>query len=89
MTAEGRGVGRCGEIAVFVPYTAIGDTIEAKNFKGCKTYAFGKMISLIKPSQDRIEIDCKYFTKCGGCTYRHMTYQAELEVKRTACKEMC
>ena len=27
MTAEGRGVGRCGEIAVFVPYTAIGDTL--------------------------------------------------------------
>ena len=88
MTAEGRGVGRCGEIAVFVPYTAIGDTIEAKILKVAKTYAFGKMISLIKPSQDRIEIDCKYFTKCGGCTYRHMTYQAELEVKEQRVRDV-
>ena len=69
MTAEGCGVGRCEEIAVFVPYTAIGDIIEAKILKVAKTYAFGKMISLMTASQDRIEIDCKYFTKCGGCTY--------------------
>lgn len=87
MTAEGWGVGRCEEIAVFVPYTAIGDIIEAKILKVAKTYAFGKMISLITASQDRIEIDCKHFTKCGGCTYRHMTYQAELAVKEQRVKD--
>ena len=38
-------------------------------------------------SQDRIEIDCKYFTKCGGCTYRHMTYEAELAVKEQRVKD--
>lgn len=81
MTAEGCGVGRYKEIAVFVPYTVIGDVIEAKILKVVKTYAFGKMISIITPSQDRIEVDCKYFTKCGGCTYRHMAYKAELVVK--------
>ena len=87
MTAEGCGVGRCEEIAVFVPYTAIGDIIEAKILKVAKTYAFGKMISLMTASQDRIEIDCKYFTKCGGCTYRHMTYEAELAVKEQRVKD--
>ena len=56
MTAEGWGVGRCEEIAVFVPYTAIGDIIEAKILKVAKTYAFGKMISLITASQDKLTV---------------------------------
>lgn len=82
MTAEGSGVGRYKNMAVFVPYTVVGDTVQAKILKVAKTYAFAKIERILTPAKARIEPDCKHFTKCGGCTYRHMTYEAELAVKQ-------
>lgn len=39
------------------------------------------MEKIVKPSADRIEIDCKYFPKCGGCSLRHISYDSELKIK--------
>ena len=36
---------------------------------------------LIKPSEHRIEPDCSVFQKCGGCDFRHITYEEELRAK--------
>ena len=30
----------------------------------------------------RQEADCEYFELCGGCTYRTISYEKELEFKR-------
>ena len=42
MTAEGSGVGKYDGMAVFVPMTAIGDTIECTIVKTGKSFCFGK-----------------------------------------------
>lgn len=81
-TAEGSGVGRTsGGIAVFVPQTAVGDEAEVRILKVKKTYAFGKLERLIKPSEHRIEPDCPHFSKCGGCVWRHISYDEECRIK--------
>ena len=41
MTNEGNGVGKHEGIAVFVPFTVIGDVIECRIVKVCKTYCYG------------------------------------------------
>lgn len=82
MTAEGNGVGRIDGIAVFVPNSAIGDKLEIKIVKIQKNFAFGKIEKIISPSSDRQKIDCDKFIQCGGCSYRHITYQAELKIKQ-------
>ena len=41
MTNEGNGVGRYEGIAVFVPMTSIGDVIDCKIVKVCKSYCYG------------------------------------------------
>ncbi len=87
MTADGSGVAKYNGIAVFVPSTAIGDKIEALILKVKKTYAFGKVLSIIEPSSDRIEPDCKTFSKCGGCVYRHIKYEAECKIKENKAYE--
>lgn len=82
-TAEGSGVGKTeGGIAVFVPQTAVGDEAEVRILKVKKTYAFGKFERIIKPSEHRIEPDCPYFSKCGGCVWRHISYDEECRIKR-------
>ena len=81
MTAEGNGVGRADGIAVFVPHTAVGDVISCKIVKLAKSYAYGIIDRIITPSPDRIESGCEVSAKCGGCTFRHISYPAELEIK--------
>ena len=78
-TAEGSGVGKTEDgIAVFVPLSAVGDELEVRILKTKKTYAFGKIENIITPSSARIEADCPQFSKCGGCTWRHISYEEEL-----------
>ena len=81
VTAEGSGVGKYDGMAVFVPLTAVGDTAKVKILKVKKTYAYGKLIEILTPSNDRIEDNCPYFNKCGGCVYRHINYTAECKLK--------
>lgn len=81
VTAEGSGVGKYEGMAVFVPLTAVGDTARVRVLKVKKTYAYGKAMEIIKPSPDRTEPDCEVFNRCGGCVYRHISYEAERRIK--------
>lgn len=81
MTGEGSGVGKHEGMAVFVPLTAVGDTVRVKILKVKKNYAFGKLTEIIAPSPDRTENGCPSFNQCGGCVYRHISYASELIIK--------
>ncbi|MBQ9861725.1 MAG: 23S rRNA (uracil(1939)-C(5))-methyltransferase RlmD [Clostridia bacterium] len=83
MSAEGNGIGRAEDgMTVFVPFTAVGDVIRCRIVKVQKTMAFGIVDELVTPSNDRAtQITCPAFGKCGGCTYCHVTYDAELRYK--------
>lgn len=87
MTADGNGVGRCRNMAVFVPNTAIGDHACVRIIKTAKTYAIGKLLSLPRPSPDRMEADCPHFLQCGGCAFRHIRYPAELQIKEQRVRD--
>lgn len=82
ITNEGNGVGRYEGMAVFVPFTALGDEISCKIVKLKKTFAYGIIDEIITPSKERIEPDCSAYKKCGGCSFRHMSYEAELKAKQ-------
>ena len=81
MTTEGNGVGRCDGIAVFVAMSAIGDTLKVRITKVQKTFAYGIIDEILTPSPNRINCDCSVFTKCGGCAFRHISYESELAIK--------
>ena len=82
LTSDGDGVGRAGELVFFVPNTAVGDTIRAKVLKVKKNVGFGRVEEVMKPSADRIEPECPVSFSCGGCVYRHISYEAECSAKR-------
>lgn len=82
MADEGYGIGRINGMAVFVPYTIVGETVKAIIIKILKNYAVGKLIEIVKPSENRIKSDCNTFYQCGGCALRHMTYDEELRFKK-------
>ena len=81
MTTEGSGICRIEGMAVFVPGTAVGDRCAVRIVKVLRKYAFGRLEKLLAPSPDRIAPDCPVAAQCGGCVYRHIRYEAELQIK--------
>lgn len=81
MTAQGSGVGHWEGMAVFTPLTAPGDVARVRIVKAAKNFAYGRLEELLVPSPHRVEPDCPCFSQCGGCCYRHITYEEELRIK--------
>ena len=82
-TAEGAGVARLEELVVFVPGTIRGEVWEVQLLKVKQRVAWGKGVRLIEASPCRLEADCPHFGRCGGCQFRHMSYDEELRAKGT------
>ncbi len=81
LTNEGNGLGRHDGMVVFVPLTAPGDHIEAKIVKTGKSFCYGILHQLVTSAPCRTAQTCSVYEKCGGCALRHITYEAELNLK--------
>ncbi len=82
MSDRGQGIGRTEEgMAVFVMGAIPGDHVTAELTKVKKRYAFGKLVHIDRPSEDRREGFCIYNGECGGCPYSAMNYEAQLSLK--------
>ena len=88
VTHDGNGVGKYDGMAVFVAGTAVGDKAKVHVIKAKKNYCVGKLSEVIEKSADRIDVDCPVFSKCGGCVYRHISYEAEALLKQQRVEEV-
>lgn len=82
LTHEGHGVVKIDRYPVFVSNALIEEEIEYKLIKVKKNFAIGKLLEVKNKSKDRVEPPCVYYYKCGGCQLQHMTYQAQLNMKK-------
>jgi 23S rRNA (uracil-5-)-methyltransferase RumA len=82
ITSDGDGVAHVGGIAVFIKTAAVGDVCRIKILKVKNGYAYGKIEDILTESQARISVDCPCFGRCGACTFRHISYEEELRIKR-------
>ncbi len=75
------GIGRLDGKAIMVPHTAPGDTIEARIVEAKERYALGASIRILEPSPLRRTPPCAYAGVCGGCSWQHLRYDAQLQAK--------
>lgn len=87
ISSLGSGVGRYENMAVFVEGAVTGDKLSVHIIKVKSSYAVGIIKKIIKPSKHRIASDCEVFEKCGGCSYRHIDYAHELEMKKGSVQD--
>ena len=78
----GNGVGRYDGQVVFVRGAVSGDRVRAKIIKVNKSFAVARLEQIITPSPDRADGFCSAPLSCGGCVYRHISYESELLLKR-------
>jgi 23S rRNA (uracil1939-C5)-methyltransferase len=77
----GKGVARDTGKAVFIPFTIGGERVAAKIVREKKQFAEAELIEVLEPSPERVAAPCPYFGRCGGCSYQHMSYPHQLELK--------
>ena len=81
-SSEVLGIARVNGAVVFVPHAVRGEEIDLRITKVMKTSCTGEIVKIHNPSPERMEPECPYAGKCGGCAYRHLTYPEELWTKR-------
>ena len=86
-SSEGLGIARIDGQVVFVHGAVRGETCDVLVMKVLKNAAFGKIAALVEPSPARRQPDCPYYGRCGGCDFRHMSYEEELWAKRARVQD--
>lgn len=88
ISGEGFGVCRAPDgRTLFAAGALPGEEATVKIIKEYKSYLIGRVEQLTKPSPHRAESDCAAYPRCGGCSFRHVDYQTELEYKRAFVKQ--
>jgi 23S rRNA (uracil1939-C5)-methyltransferase len=78
---KGKGVAKVDDLVIFVPRAIPGDHCQIRIVKKKSSYAEGKILSLLSPSQDRVEATCGHAHECGGCTWQHVDMDAQRNAK--------
>lgn len=83
LAAGGDGVARLesGRV-VFVEGGVPGDRVELASLQERRGTLRARIGRIAVPSGDRVEPACPHFADCGGCTWQHVRYAAQLEAKR-------
>ena len=81
---EGEGVVRAGDerFVVFVADALPGEEVEARLVTKKKNYGTAKVLRRLSESPERITPACGIFGRCGGCQLQHISYGAQLRMKR-------
>lgn len=85
---QGEGIAKIDGLTIFIPNAIKGEKIKVLIVKVLTSHAFGKIIEIINPSENRIESDCTTYKRCGGCSLRHIKYEETLKMKQNAVQSL-
>lgn len=92
-TAEGLGIARMDGQVIFVHGAVSGERCVIRILKVRAHFAYGRVEKILSPSPARIPPDCphapsgSFHPACGGCQFRHVSYEEELDAKRQRVAE--
>jgi len=83
---RGRSLARIGDagFVVFLEGAVPGDRVRAQVRRRKGRFAEARVLEVLDPSPLRTTPRCEYFGVCGGCKWQHVSYPAQLEMKRQA-----
>lgn len=83
----GNGVARSSK-KILVPYTLEGEEIEAQMVLEKKNYGLAGIKKILKPSLERVQAPCLYYTECGGCNLQHLSSARYQQFKQEQLDEI-
>ena len=86
---EGEGIAKINNFTVFIPGAIKGEKIKILIVKVTSSYAFGKILEILKASEYRCNpVDCATYKRCGGCNLRHIQYKETLNMKKNTVQNL-
>ena len=85
---QGRGIGKLNDKVIFVNNALPGEEVSVEITLEKKKFYEGKLIEIIKESNDRIKSKCPYFYECGGCDLLHLSYENQLKFKQNKVRDI-
>lgn len=85
---EGEGIAKIDDFTIFIAGALKGEKIKILIVKVLSSYAYGKIIEIIKESKFRVIPDCATYKRCGGCDLRHVDYEETLNMKQNAVQSL-
>ena len=79
---DGEGIAKINDFTIFVKEAIKGEFCKILIVKVNKSFAFGKLVEVLKSSENRVNPDCATYKRCGGCSLRHMKYDETLKIKK-------
>ena len=79
---DGEGIAKIDDFTIFINGAIKGEKCKILIVKVNKSFAFAKLIEVIKKSENRVDSDCSTYKRCGGCSLRHIKYNETLNLKR-------
>ena len=78
----GKAVGRLADGRVcFVADALPGERVQVGVAPSTKRFVEGQLERVLEASPRRVKPPCPYFGTCGGCSYQHIAYDLQLELK--------
>ena len=84
---SGEGVARIDGKAAFIPFAIPGETVDVEIVEQKKSFLRARLEQVVMVSPDRVEPPCPHYFKCGGCSYQHVSYERQLELKRKVVQD--
>jgi 23S rRNA (uracil1939-C5)-methyltransferase len=83
----GDGLAHSDGNTVFVPLVLPGELVRIESITKKKKFIRGRLQSVVEASPERIAAPCPHFSRCGGCQYQHIPYDAQIRYKTQILRE--
>ena len=82
IAAEGKSIARIDNMVIFLPYVVPGDIVDVQVIRKRKNFLEGRVVKIVKKSENRTEPFCTHFGICGGCKWQNLPYEKQLYYKQ-------
>ena len=87
LTHDGVGVADLDGRRVFVADALPGERVEIELRKKRRKLQEADLKRVLEPSPSRVEPECEYFGRCGGCALQHVAHPAQVTFKQQVVAE--
>ena len=84
----GEGIAKIDGFTIFIPNAIMGEKCEILIVKVLASHAYGKITKILSVAENRVDVDCPTYQRCGGCDLRHMTYDNTLVLKQKTVQSL-
>ncbi|WP_416187901.1 23S rRNA (uracil(1939)-C(5))-methyltransferase RlmD [Clostridium perfringens] len=85
---EGEGIAKIdNKYPIFIEGALKGEKVKVRIVKVNKNFAYGKLMEVLKASEERVNPPCAIYKRCGGCKLQHASYKAQLDFKWDRVKD--